>query len=152
MRTGNPTIAKLLRSSVKFLIVGALSTLIEFAVFNLLVFGAGVDVVGAKIVASLAALVNAYFGNREWVFRHRRGAARTREMTMFLLVNVICTLLGAGIVALGLSLLDAAGRPLLLNAINLFSVGVVVIFRFALYHYFVFPNPKPTDLANPAQH
>lgn len=113
--------------------------MIEFTVFNLLVFGAGVDAVAAKVVASLVALINAYFGNREWAFRHRRGRTRTREVVLFLAVNAACTLLGAGIVAVGVAV-AGADSPLTLNLINLISVGVVVIVRFALYHYLVFPD------------
>ena len=42
----------------RFLTVGAVSTLIEIAVFNLLYLVFGWDPVAAKIVASLVALVN----------------------------------------------------------------------------------------------
>ena len=51
--------------------MGAISTAIEVAVFNLLYLVLGWDVVAAKIVASLVALVNAYIGNRQWTFRGR---------------------------------------------------------------------------------
>ena len=61
----------------RFLTVGAISTLIEIGVFNLLYLAFGWDIVAAKVVASLVALVNAYFGNREWTFRHRDRRGRT---------------------------------------------------------------------------
>ena len=64
----------------RFLTVGAISTLIEIGVFNLLYLAFGWDVVAAKVVASLVALVNAYFGNREWTFRHRDRRGRTAEV------------------------------------------------------------------------
>jgi putative flippase GtrA len=124
---------------VKFLIVGGLSTLIEFGVFNLLVYTFGFGPVEAKIIASLVALVNAYFGNREWTFRQRGRHGRARELVLFVGVNVVCTLLGAGIVALGVALIARPG-PLVLNAVNLVSVVIVVLARFVFYHWIVFPD------------
>jgi putative flippase GtrA len=127
----------------RFLTVGAISTLIEIAVFNLMHYGFGTDVVTAKIVASLVALVNAYFGNREWTFRHRGQHGRVLELVLFLVVNAICTLLGAGIVALGVGWLGSPG-PLLVNIVNLGSIVIVVLVRFLFYHYVVFRGVRPS--------
>ena len=82
----------------RFLIVGGVSTLIEVGVFNLLVYVWGVDLVWAKVIASLVALVNAYIGNREWTFRHRDRRGRVNELVLFVLVNAACTALGAALV------------------------------------------------------
>lgn len=130
---------RLFGSGVKFLTVGAISTLIEVGVFNLLVYVLDTNPILAKVIASLVALVNAYFGNRMWAFRHRAGDSRNRELVLFLIVNAVCTALGAGIVAAGVALLGHSD-PLVLNAVNIFSVGVIVVLRFALYHFFVFPG------------
>lgn len=128
----------------RFLIVGGLSTLIEVGVFNLLVFVLGWDVVSAKIAASLVALINAYFGNREWTFRHRDRRGRTSEIALFLGVNAVCTLLGAGIVWLGVEglrmLLGEAPGALGINLVNFASIGIIVLVRFVLYHWLVFPQ------------
>jgi putative flippase GtrA len=110
----------------KFLAVGALSTLIEIAVFNLLLWW-GWDPVAAKIVASLVALVNAYLGNREWAFRDRDRSARMRQGILFLVANAVCTALGAGIVWAGIAaagvLLAREPGTLAINVVN------VVVFR-----------------------
>ena len=131
----------------RFLTVGAISTLIEIAVFNLLYLVFGWDPVAAKIVASLVALVNAYFGNREWTFRHRDRRGRTQEIVLFVLVNAACTALGALIVWLGV---EAAGvllgreiGPFIVNAVNLVSIVIVVLVRFWLYHSIVFRTAPP---------
>ena len=116
------------------LVVGA-RTLVN--VFLLLI---GTGPVGAKIASSLIALLSAYFGNREWAFRDRPRQRRIRELTLFLVVNAFCTALGAAVVATGSALLGDAG-PLALNVINLGSIGIVVIVRFALYHSVVFRRP-----------
>ncbi len=126
----------------RFLTVGAISTLIEIAVFNLLHYALGADVVTSKIVASLVALVNAYFGNREWTFRHRGHHGRALELFLFIVVNAICTALGAGIVAVGVSMFDSPG-PLIVNLVNLVSIVIVVVVRFLFYHYLVFRGVRP---------
>src|SRR3954453_9661067 len=137
---------EMLHAGARFLLVGALSTAIELASFNLLVFAFGWDVVSAKVVSSLIALVNAYFGNREWAFRHRKGRGRWLELGLFLAVNAVCTVLGAAIVALGARLLGT-DHALLLNLVNITSIGIVVLVRFALYHYVVFRGESPTAAA-----
>ncbi len=131
----------------RFLIVGGLSTLIEIGVFNLLVYVWGWDVVSAKIVASLVALVNAYFGNREWTFRHRDRRGRINELVLFILTNVACTAIGAGLVWLGVELaagiLGRTPGPIAVNGVNLVSIVIVVALRFVLYHSIVFRSPTP---------
>lgn len=147
----------------RFLTVGAVSTLIEIAVFNLLYLGLGVDVVWSKIIASLVALVNAYLGNREWTFRHRGGHRRSVEITLFVIVNAVCTALGALIVWVGVIAVSAAlGReagPIAVNVVNLASIVIVVLLRFVLYHYVVFRGVRvrpgdaveQADAAGPAE-
>lgn len=129
----------------RFLVVGGLSTLIEVGVFNLLVYVWGWDVVGAKIVASLVALVNAYIGNREWTFRHRDRRGRVSELVLFVLTNAVCTALGAALVWVGVEM--AAGilgrepGAIAVNGVNLISIVIVVALRFVLYHSIVFRSP-----------
>lgn len=130
----------------RFLTVGAISTVIEIAVFNLLLYGFGADVVASKIVASLVALVNAYFGNREWTFRHRGHHGRALEVVLFVAVNAVCTALGAAIVAVGVGVLGEPG-PVAVNIVNLMSIVIVVLVRFLFYHYLVFRGVRPTTEA-----
>ncbi|WP_336648630.1 GtrA family protein [Microbacterium sp. MMO-10] len=136
----------------RFLIVGGISTLIEVGAFNLFVYVFGWDLVVGKIAASLVALINAYFGNREWAFRGRDRRGRGAEIVLFLGVNLVCTLLGAGIVWLGAEVIEGVTGhgpgPALVNIVNLASIAVIVVVRFVLYHYVVFrhsPQDAPTD-------
>ncbi|MFD6053385.1 GtrA family protein [Agromyces sp. NPDC060279] len=126
----------------RFLVVGAVSTLIEVGVFNLLVFVCGWDVVWAKIIASLVALVNAYIGNREWTFRHRDRRGRVSELVLFVLANLVCTALGAAIVWAGVGFAQLVlGRDpgaVAVNVVNLVSIAIIVLVRFVLYHRIVF--------------
>lgn len=130
------------RVGIKFLIVGGISTLIEVAAFNIFLFALGWDLVPAKIAASLIALVNAYFGNREWAFRHRQRRQRVDEIIRFLVVNLACTGLGALLIWLAVEaaamILDRTPGPFITNIANLASIVVVVFVRFLLYNRFVF--------------
>jgi putative flippase GtrA len=137
----------------RFLTVGAVSTLIEIVVFNLLYLVLGVDLVASKIIASLVALVNAYLGNREWTFRDRGGHSRAMEIALFVIVNAACTALGALIVWLGVlwasALLGREAGPFAVNVVNLASIVVVVMLRFLLYHYVVFRGVRKPKAAQP---
>lgn len=140
----------------RFLTVGAISTLIEIAVFNLLFLAFGWDVVSAKVVASLVALVNAYFGNREWTFRHRDRRGRVAEVVLFVVVNLFCTALGAAIVWGGVEvaevIIDRTAGPFIVNGVNLVSIAIVVLVRFWLYHSVVFRSaprePEPRSVSS----
>lgn len=138
----HPRLRRLASVGSRFLVVGALSTIIEIAVFNLLVYALGVDVVWGKIIASLVALINAYFGNREWTFRNRDRRGRVNELVLFVLTNAACTGLGAlllwsGVQGVGAVLGRPAG-PVAVNMVNLVSIAIVVLVRFVLYHTLVF--------------
>lgn len=132
----------------RFLVVGAVSTLIEVGAFNLFVYVFGWDLILAKVVASLVALVNAYIGNREWTFRNRDRRGRASELLLFVAVNLVCTLLGAVLVWVGVGavagMLGHAPGAVTVNVVNLVSIAIVVAARFVLYHLVVFRvAPKP---------
>jgi putative flippase GtrA len=137
-----PRLRRLASVGSRFLVVGALSTIIEIAVFNLLVYAMGMDVVWAKIIASLVALINAYIGNREWTFRDRDRRGRVNELVLFGLTNLACTGLGALLLWAGVQATEAfLGRPagpFAVNIVNLASIAIVVLVRFVLYHRLVF--------------
>ena len=142
----------LARTGSKFLLVGGLSTLIEVGVLNLLLYVAHWNelpwgFVAAKIIASLVALINAYFGNREWTFKGRDRRTRRSEVSWFLGVNLLCLIVGSGLFWLGIELgeiiLQRAPGPFAVNFVNLVSIAIVVVIRFGLYHYIVFRAPKP---------
>ncbi|WP_292833476.1 GtrA family protein [Microbacterium sp.] len=134
----------------RFLVVGAISTAIEIACFNVFVYAFGWDVVSAKVAASLIALINAYFGNREWTFRERARRSRIAEVALFVSTNALTTALGAAMVWAGVglagSLLGSAPGPLLVNTINMASIAIIVVVRFALYHWAVFREPAATTV------
>jgi putative flippase GtrA len=141
--TEQGSLKSLARIGGRFLAVGGLSTAIEIAIFNILVYLVNVETVPAKIVASLVALINAYIGSRLWTFRERRDDQRFAQLLRFLATNVACAVLGATIVGISSSVLEyrlGLGGPVWLNIANLFSIAIVIVVRFVLYHLWVFPE------------
>lgn len=145
-----PRVKRAAALSARFLTVGGISTLIEVVTFNILLFGLGWDAVAAKVVASLVALVNAYFGNRQWTFKDRARRRRWVEITLFVIVNAVCTALGALLVWCGVEaasvLLGRPAGPFVVNVVNLVSIVVVVLARFGFYHSVVF-RASPSEPA-----
>lgn len=137
-----PRVKRAAALSARFLTVGGISTLIEIVTFNILLLGFGWNVVTAKIVASLVALINAYFGNRQWTFKDRARRRRWVEITLFVIVNAVCTALGAllvwGGVEAAAALLGRPAGPFVVNVVNLVSIVIVVLARFGFYHGVVF--------------
>lgn len=149
-----PRVKRAAALSARFLTVGGISTLIEIVTFNILLLGFGWDVVAAKIVASLVALINAYFGNRQWTFKDRARRRRWVEITLFVIVNAVCTALGALLVWGGVeaasALLGRPAGPFVVNVVNLVSIVIVVLARFGFYHGLVF-RAGPADRTGTAR-
>ncbi len=72
------------REFIKFVIVGGLTTAINFTIYSVLVL-AGLHYLGAAVIAFVIATLNSYLLNRRWTFRSK--SARTRQFIKFLLVQ-----------------------------------------------------------------
>lgn len=142
-----PRVRRAAALSARFLTVGGISTIIEVATFNLLLLGFQWDPVAAKLVSSLVALINAYFGNRQWTFRNRARRRQWEEILLFVVVNAFCTALGAVLVWAGVEAASAVlareAGPVVINVVNLVSIVIVVLVRFAFYHLWVFRVRRP---------
>lgn len=74
------------RQFVKFVLVGALSTLINFAIYVALVLN-HFNYLGAATIAFIIATLNSYTWNRKWTFR--AGPHRTERLVKFFLVQLV---------------------------------------------------------------
>ena len=63
------------REQLSYLVVGCLTTLINYAVYALLTYGARIHYIAGNCAAWVVAVVFAYFANGKWVYRStaRRG-------------------------------------------------------------------------------
>ena len=148
-------LAPLKQEIAKFGIVGAVSFVIDFGLFNALSMPAGPlahKVLTSKAIATIVATTFAYFANRHWTWRHRNRSGLAREYVLFFVFNGI----GLGIMEACLVIsrygfgLDTA----LSNNVSAYGFGLVLgtIFRFWSYRRFVFPEARSDeqDRATPA--
>ncbi len=100
------------RQFVKFGMVGASSTIINFLCFNLLCRVAHSPLVSSLTLAFLISAVNGFFWNRRWTFREAQAKAVHTQSFQFLIVNIIGWLLNTSIVVLLVAHFTARGSGL----------------------------------------
>lgn len=106
------------RQFIKFGIVGASSTAVNFVCFNVLEHKIGVSLLASLTLAFLIAAVNGFSWNRCWTFRGGRTKAIHTQSLQFLLVNLIGWFLNTSIVVVivahlttkGMNILGTAGQ------------------------------------------
>ena len=136
----------------KFGIVGAVSFVVDFGLFNALSMPAGPlahKVLTSKAIATIAATTFAYFANRHWTWRDRNRSGLAREYVLFFVFNGI----GLGImeVCLVISRYGFGLDTALSNNVSAYGFGLVLgtIFRFWSYRRFVFPEARSEEQDRP---
>ncbi|MCQ6275262.1 GtrA family protein [Bacillus sp. V3B] len=115
----------------RFCTVGVGNTLIDFAVFFLLV-GIGISYVFAQILSYIAGMTNSYIWNRLWTFQMRQRGS-IQEITRFVIMN----LASLAISFLTLSYMhEESGMSLFLSKGIATAVGMLVTFIGSQYWVF----------------
>jgi len=89
------------RQFVKFCLVGASSTVIDFSLVYFLRFHVGLPIALAASISFLVSVANGFYWNRRWTFRATGGDAR-RQYPKFLATNLIGYTLNLSIMTLAL--------------------------------------------------
>lgn len=134
---------KLLQEASKFGVIGAVNTVVNFAVFNLLiwtVFAHGQ--LKANVVATIVATTSSYFMNRHWTYRDRPKSTLRREYTLFFLFNLAGMLIELSVLGLAKYGLGT-DSVLALNAAKALALVLGMIFRFWAYRTVVFRDTQP---------
>lgn len=132
----------LIHEGFKFLVIGAIGTVVTFGVAN------GLHSIGkykAITIATILATVVTYLGNRYWTFRRRQGQGTTRESIIFFILNAI----GLLIYYACIGLTDLAGlgsSKLWYNAALVVGTGLGTLFRFWSYRKWVWLAPSATPV------
>lgn len=142
---------KLLHEALKFGTVGALNLVVNFAVFNALIFTIFPDgQLKANVIATLVALTVSFFMNRHWTYRDRPKSAVRREYVLFFFFNGVGLAIELGVLGLtkyGLGLESV----LAINAAKVLGTILGTVFRFWSYRTFVFKPERVTVVtAQPA--
>lgn len=103
------------RQFVKFAIVGASNSAINFGLSNLLHLKLGWPLIPALTVAFFVSVLNGFFWNRHWTFKAARGKPVHTQSLQFLLVNIVGWLLNTSIVVLIVAGVKSHGQALLGN-------------------------------------
>ncbi len=134
---------------VRFVLVGVTDVIVQFGMFNLLLW-LGVRPLPATAAGVALATANSYVLNRVWTFGHRhRGTAR-RDFPLFAALNLVGMGITEGVVALGAVWLGEGGY-LALNATLVVGTAVAGLFRFLAYRRWVFTAASPPPDADDQQ-
>ncbi|CAN5637169.1 hypothetical protein BH10ACT8_BH10ACT8_03100 [soil metagenome] len=130
----------LVKEIVAFGIVGFAALIIDLGVYNLLLHH-NVGVLTAKLVSTILSTTFAYFGNLKFSFSHRARTSLGRETGFFFGINGVALVVAELILALFAYPLHYKYDHLVMNVVNLFTIGVGTLFRFWAYKRFVFLHP-----------
>lgn len=90
---------KIIFQIIKFSLVGAVNTIIDLGIFNLLMFASGISsgifYSFFKAISFTVAVVNSYFMNRYWTF-DAEGMARSKEFSKFFLISAVGFIINVG--------------------------------------------------------
>ncbi|WP_348651169.1 GtrA family protein [Micromonospora sp. WMMD882] len=151
----------LIHEMSKFATVGGAAFLLDFAIFNMLTAGRGMEPVTAKTISTVIAATVAFLGNRFWTWRHRERSNPVREYALFFFFNGVG--LGIAVACLAISryglgsIWPGVFQTALADNIASFVVGTGLgtLFRFWSYRRFVFVEagtrdaPEPNDDRDP---
>jgi putative flippase GtrA len=137
----------LLKELGAFGVVGGLAFVIDVGLFQLL-YSNGLGAVTAKAISTFVAMTAAYIGNRYWSFSHRSRTGVRREFVLFAVINGATGLLNLAIVALARYALHQDSTAVL-QAANVFGIGVGTLIRYGSYRRWVFPGDAPAGNAAP---
>ncbi len=141
---------RLLDELAKFGTVGAVSFLLDLAVFNALLHVAPTRPLTAKVVSTLVGATNAFVLNRAWSFRRRTRSTLRREAALFAVFNGCGLAIALTVLAVSHYVLGFQSR--LADNIAANGVGLVLgsLFRFWSYRRFVWTAP-PVEAPRPPE-
>jgi putative flippase GtrA len=115
----------------KYALVGGLNTGVDFAIFCLMVYGAGMVTIWAQMLSFGAGLINSYLWNRRWTFQVKR-RHKAGEIIRFLGVNLLSFIAATGV----LLSLEQWGTGSV--AAKLVSISISLAVNYAGYRIWVF--------------
>ena len=131
----------LIHEGAKFLVIGAIGTVVTFGVANAL---HDIGKYKAVTVATIVATVVTFLGNRYWTFRHRQGQGTTRDTAVFFVLNGIGLLIYYA--CIGLTDLAGLGNSKVwYNIALVVGTGLGTLFRFWSYRKWVWTAGDPAE-------
>lgn len=134
---------------VKFAIVGAIGSLVDIGVMNLMTQVVHLPLVLGGSISFVCAVINNFIGNRYWTYPDSRSKPLHRQLGMFFVVNAIGIAIRIPILKylepplarlfesmahLSFDAADALAK----NATLLFAIGVVMLWNFFVNRYWTY--------------
>ena len=121
------------------------TTLMDFAVFNLLVSVTALSPVTANTISYSVGVVVSYLLNKRLTFREGGRDNRGHEMGLFLVINIVGLALNNGAIAL---VAREFGRStVVLDAAKLAAGAWTWVLKFVTFKHWVYPAAKPAAVA-----
>lgn len=129
----------------KFFVVGILNTLLDFAVFNFLMWMTqtykGSTLVIFSTISFTVAVTNSYFLNKYWTFSDKSKEQAPQQFIKFISISVVGLILNNSIIysiATFINPMFGLSPVLWANFAKVVATGVVLAWNFAGYKFFVF--------------
>jgi putative flippase GtrA len=130
----------LIHEMAKFGVVGGVGFVVSLVGADLLRYDAGFGKYKALTVATLAATVVTFIGNRYWTYRNRPRTGTARESVTFFVMNGIGILIQYASVFIIQDLVGLSGK-VWYNVANLLGIAIGTCFRFYSYRKWVWKQP-----------
>jgi putative flippase GtrA len=128
----------LLKEITAFGAIGLFCLALDLGLYNAL---SPIGWLKAKCISTTVATIVAYFGNRHLSFSHRARTSLARETSYFFGINLATLVVSELVLALFAYPLNQRSDHLVMNLVNLATIGIGTIFRFWSYKRFVFLHP-----------
>src|SRR5215469_1253036 len=127
---------QLIHEGAKFLVVGAIGIGVTNLVFIPLHGPLGLGPLTSITIATIAATVFTFLGNRYWSFRHREGSGTAREGATFFVLNGVGLLIQYAVLGFSNYALGLTTKIENVIDVNL-GIGLGTLFRFWSYRKWV---------------
>lgn len=146
LRRGPHRLGRLLgREVLTFGAVSVGTTVIDFAIFNLLVSATTLSPVVSNTISYSAGVVLSYMLNKHLTFRDGGRDNRTHEMGLFLVINIVGLAFNNGVIAL---VAREVGRSTLVLDAGKLAAGIGTwALKFITFKRWVYPAAKPAGVA-----
>jgi putative flippase GtrA len=134
----------LTREVLTFGAVSVGTTLMDFAIFNLLISTTALTPVASNTISYSAGVVVSYLLNKRLTFREGGRDNRGHEMGLFLIINIVGLAFNNGAIAL---VAREFGRSTLVLDAGKLAAGIATwVLKFVTFKRWVYPAPRPAEV------